>query len=453
LVAYIVPKEDSCINVCAHPLDQAAYEVNEMQGELTDPIERLQFKLKKSGIRQFENTLPEVDLISAEIEDSDYLARQSYRQFVDDLIAPDQIGKLLSCLKPRSFPGAILPKYRYGSAGSLYPVQTYLYIKPGRVKNWDSGCYYYHPFNHQLVLMSSSVKMTRELYDGTNQNIFDQSAFALFLVADYDAIAPMYGNSSRDFCLLEAGYISQLLMMVSFEYGLGICPIGGMNFEPLKKEFDLNSNQEMIHSFLGGGITPEQKKQLIQTDPQTESLKDNVKSYLKQKLPDYMVPDIFVQLSELPLTNNGKIDRKALPHPDTRKRKTNIIQQTNTFESQIIDLVKQVFKLESIGINDDFFDLGANSIDMVRLFNAIYEKFQIEITMSDLFRYASVQKLSGIVQKACQESKDLDHTIDQLNMNRLSSLSLGPEEIDKLSANLDNLTEVEIKQLLDKFEE
>jgi len=444
LVAYIVPTEND--NDTAQPIDQATYGLQVMQGVLTDPVERLQFKLNQPGIRQFENTLPEVALPSAEVDDMAYLARQSYRQFLAEPITLTQLSQLLSCLRPRSFPNGVLPKYRYGSAGSLYPVQSYLYIKPDCMTDLTGGFYYYHPLKHRLVLLSSATTMDRERHGGTNQMIFDQSAFSLFLVAEYQAIEPMYGSSARDFCLLEAGYMSQLLMMEAPEYDLGLCPIGGLDFEPLRAEFGLTDSQEMVHSFLGGGISTEQKEQLNQIGPQAEPLEERLKAYLGQKLPSYMVPNIYVQLPELPLTANGKINRKALPRPDLSRQTAEFVGPSNELERRLVEQVQKLFNVESISLTDDFFDLGANSLDMVELYNEIKAEFQREITMADIFNHTTVQMLAEFLSQASAK-------ITAPPTNTVPTSALNPEQVDLLSANLDNLTEAEVKQLLAKLEQ
>jgi len=446
LVAYIVSSESGNNTIEAQPADQAAYGLQVMQGVLTDPIERLQFKLKQPGLRQFETARPEVALPEADFDETAYLARQSYRQFLDEPITLTQLGQLLSCLRPRSFSNGVLPKYRYGSAGSLYPIQSYLYIKPERMTNLAGGFYYYHPLNHRLMLLSSATTMSRERHGGINQVIFDQSAFSLFLVAEYQAIEPMYGSSARDFCLLEAGYMSQLLMMEVPEYDLGLCPIGGMNFEPLRAEFGLSDSQEMVHSFLGGGISAKQKGQLTQMAPQVKSLEERLKAYLSQKLPRYMVPNVYVKLPELPLTANGKINRKALPRPDLTRQTAQLVRPSNELEHRLVELLQKISDVEQVSITDDFIDLGTNSLDMVQLYNEVKTEFQREITMADIFNHATVHKLAEFLSQAPAIAPSAP-------TNTVPSSVLNPEQIDRLSTNLDNLTEAEIEQLLAKLEQ
>src|SRR5437667_3161835 len=99
------------------------------------------------------------------------------------------------------------PKYLYPSAGSIYPVQTYLAIQPDGVEGLAAGIYYYNPELHQLTLLTQGACLERGIHATVNQSIFDQSAFSLFLIGDLSSISAQYGGAARDFCLLEAGYM------------------------------------------------------------------------------------------------------------------------------------------------------------------------------------------------------------------------------------------------------
>ncbi|HLO48284.1 MAG TPA: amino acid adenylation domain-containing protein, partial [Kamptonema sp.] len=219
LVAYIVPKQKiSTENKLAE-----AYEPGQLEGVLIDPVERIEFKLKQLGLRQIPPTQHSIELPKPEFDEiikQAYLQRQSYRQFLDKAISLKQLGEFLSCLLPITLDSSPLPKYRYASAGGLYPVQVYLYVKPNRVEGLESGFYYYNPTYHRLVFLSAGSDINSRIYQ-KNQLIFEEAAFSLFLIGQLSAIAPMYGEVTRDFCMLEAGYISQLLMETAPKYEIG----------------------------------------------------------------------------------------------------------------------------------------------------------------------------------------------------------------------------------------
>ena|SRR5690242_5415726 len=108
------------------------------------------------------------------------------------------VGRLLGALASRLGP---LPKYRYPSAGTLYPVQTYLVLRRG-FGALAAGSYYYDPEAHALVLLSSDLPAAP---DATTPEML------LMLVAQMAAIAPIYRDEAETFCLLESGYMSEAL--------------------------------------------------------------------------------------------------------------------------------------------------------------------------------------------------------------------------------------------------
>ncbi|HSU83124.1 MAG TPA: SagB/ThcOx family dehydrogenase, partial [Thermoanaerobaculia bacterium] len=149
------------------------------------------------------------------------------------------------------------PKYLYGSAGALYPVQVYLYVRDGRVTGIPPGAYYYHPVRHELARLeplTAGAALGRSDYGWVNQPTFDQAAFALFLIGDLRAIGPLYGASSRDFCLIEAGLIAQLLDERAPLQGIGLCQVGRCRTATLSSLFRLEPGHVFLHSFLGGGL-------------------------------------------------------------------------------------------------------------------------------------------------------------------------------------------------------
>ncbi|MEM7556203.1 MAG: amino acid adenylation domain-containing protein, partial [Cyanobacteria bacterium P01_A01_bin.84] len=192
-----------------------------------NPVEKIDFKLQQLGIRKDEGR-KQIQLPQLERDDNTnqaYLRRQSYRQFLDKPISLNQFSQWIGSLAQMQLEDSPLPKYRYGSAGSLYPVQAYLHVKDNRIEGLEPGVYYYHPGNHNLVLLHQESVIDNQIY-ASNQEIYEKSGFSLFLIAELAAITPVYGDKARDFCMLEAGYISQLLMETAPDFDIGLCPIG-----------------------------------------------------------------------------------------------------------------------------------------------------------------------------------------------------------------------------------
>jgi hypothetical protein len=98
------------------------------------------------------------------------------------------------------------------------------------------------------------VQIERSIFGSVNQHIFEQSAFGIFLIGQFKAIAPMYGELSKDFCLIEAGLMTQLLEMSAPGLQLALCQIGGVGFEEIRDLFVLDDSAVYLHCLLGGAM-------------------------------------------------------------------------------------------------------------------------------------------------------------------------------------------------------
>lgn len=145
-------------------------------------------------------------------------------------------------------------KYGYGSAGSSYPVQTYFYAKPGRVDDLASGTWYYHPVQHGLFAIRPDARIESSAHYFENRAIFESSAFSIFFIGRMDAIAPLYCDKSRDFALIEASLMTQILELAATAAEIGLCQIGDLQFARIRDAFDLAPNDLLLHSLIGGPL-------------------------------------------------------------------------------------------------------------------------------------------------------------------------------------------------------
>ncbi|MDQ2979010.1 MAG: condensation domain-containing protein, partial [Acidobacteriota bacterium] len=126
--------------------------------------------------------------------------------------------------------------------------------------------------------------------------------------------------------------------------------------------------------------------------------------FLKEKLPEYMVPSAFVVLDELPLTPNGKVDKRALPSPDpsdvTRSGETAFLPARNPIEEVLVGIWAQVLGLERISADDDFFALGGHSLLATQVISRIREALQVELPLRALFEAPTVAGLSRKISAA-----------------------------------------------------
>ena len=127
----------------------------------------------------------------------------------------------------------------------------------------------------------------------------------------------------------------------------------------------------------------------------------NLRSFLKELLPSYMVPSAFVFLNTMPLTPNGKIDRRALPVPDHSNQETSktFVAPQDKLESHLIEIWSQVLNIQPIGVRDNFFDLGGNSLQAVALFAQIEQQFGKKLPLATLFQSGTVAEIAQIIRQ------------------------------------------------------
>ncbi|MBQ4803344.1 amino acid adenylation domain-containing protein [Aquimarina sp. MMG015] len=147
-----------------------------------------------------------------------------------------------------------------------------------------------------------------------------------------------------------------------------------------------------------------------------------IQNYLLERLPEYMVPDHIIRIDEIPLTINGKIDKDQLPKVNKSISSKNYVAPRNEIEERLIQLIADLLNREKneIGINDNFFDLGMNSLEMMKMENLIRREFEVEIRLALLFKYPNVNELTNLflhdnndkVEK--EEEKDYAPEIDEI---------------------------------------
>lgn len=128
------------------------------------------------------------------------------------------------------------------------------------------------------------------------------------------------------------------------------------------------------------------------------------RKFLREQLPDYMIPAAFVCLEAFPMTPNGKIDRKALPAPENFRPEleAHFIAPSNEIERKISAVWQEVLKLERIGIKDNFFDLGGHSLLMAQVQSKLRKALGCEISMMDLFKYPTINTFSRFLDEKLQ---------------------------------------------------
>jgi thioesterase domain-containing protein/acyl carrier protein len=120
-----------------------------------------------------------------------------------------------------------------------------------------------------------------------------------------------------------------------------------------------------------------------------------LRGYLRDRLPDYMVPAAFVLLPALPLTPSGKLDRRALPEPE----RAAAVPPRDLQELALVRLWEEILNVRPVGVSDDFFELGGHSLLAVRLMVRIREQFRRELPLASLFRARTIENLAALLRQ------------------------------------------------------
>jgi acyl-coenzyme A synthetase/AMP-(fatty) acid ligase/acyl carrier protein len=148
-----------------------------------------------------------------------------------------------------------------------------------------------------------------------------------------------------------------------------------------------------------------------------------LRNFLKDRLPDYMIPSAFVVLSALPLTPNGKVDRLGLPDPGGTRPKldTLFVAPRTAIEEELAGIWAEVLSLDPVGIHDNFYELGGHSLAATRVVSRVLKRFQLELSLQSLFRSPTVAEMAVMITE--HQGKKLDEKELQRILTELESRS------------------------------
>jgi amino acid adenylation domain-containing protein len=160
--------------------------------------------------------------------------------------------------------------------------------------------------------------------------------------------------------------------------------------------------------------------------PDVETLREHARA----SLPDYMVPAAFVRLAALPLTANGKLDRKALPAPDVAWLAERFVAPENELENALAEIWSELFGLERVGRNDHFFELGGHSLLAVKLASRVRQKLGLEFRLGLVFTHPRLHELAREIEAA---RRSQEPTIGRLASSGPQPLSFAQQRLWFLS--------------------
>ncbi len=168
----------------------------------------------------------------------------------------------------------------------------------------------------------------------------------------------------------------------------------------------------------------------------------DMRELLKRKLPEYMIPSYYIKLEKLPVTANGKIDRKELPEPDSSKLAIEEYSApTNSIEEQLLNIWKDELGKDGIGINHNFFESGGTSLKILKVHSRVDKIYPGVTTVTDLFSYPTISKLASYIysnRKSLteQENEKTEISFEKEVSNIFSQLKDGSINLDEAVKSL-----------------
>ena len=147
---------------------------------------------------------------------------------------------------------------------------------------------------------------------------------------------------------------------------------------------------------------------------------DELRNYLRERLPEYMVPAAFVILTELPLLSNGKLNRKALPNPEElfAEPEAAYVAPESDVEQTIATIWQEVFNVERVSIHSNFFDLGGNSLLLAKVHSKLRAALQRDVQIIDLFKHSTIHSLAKHLGETDAAPVLLDHGREQADLRK-----------------------------------
>jgi acyl-coenzyme A synthetase/AMP-(fatty) acid ligase/acyl carrier protein len=192
-------------------------------------------------------------------------------------------------------------------------------------------------------------------------------------------------------------------------------------------------------------ISPGEKQlvgYVVAQEPGQEPEPADLRTYLRERLPEYMVPAIWLLLESLPLTPNGKIDRQKLPAPEQTPDETaGYVPPSTELEATLVTIWEQILGVQHIGTRDNFFDLGGHSLKATQVMARVQQTLSVRVPLSNLFGDPTVAGLAHIIERIAQQP--------QLQQPQLrQSPARSHLHLEDLLTYLEDLPEQEIQALL-----
>ncbi|WP_148043474.1 non-ribosomal peptide synthetase [Chryseobacterium sp. G0240] len=341
---------------------------------------------KKSRIAQRKDLASgnRISLTTTEMPDLYSGWRKSYRSFIDQPVSFEAFKGYLNLCSAQAMDQHA--RFNYASSGGIYPVQIYVTVFKDKVEHVKEGYYYFDPYSQELVLISSENVISPTQLN-FNHNWLDQGAFAVHLVADMEAVYPIYNKESLRFCMLEAGLITQLLEADGVHYNIGSCQLGGYDFEQIRANLQLSVQHFYLHTLIAGAIDFQSEKEAMQAE--RESLEwqkhtntlNSLVSHCEQKGVQLWVEEDKLKFK----APEGALDKELLEQLKTNKAFLIAYLQSETYKAK----QKQYERFDLTPIQAAFLMGRDNTFELGNVGSHYYSELK--------WPYLDIEKLEKIV--------------------------------------------------------
>ncbi len=209
---------------------------------------------------------------------------------------------------------------------------------------------------------------------------------------------------------------------------------------PAVREVAVAAQDTGVEKTLVAYMVPEQLDGPVQSavdgsraEEERQPTPGELRSFLKESLPDYIVPSLFMWLDALPLTSSGKVNRRALPAPEGVRpaMETDYVAPRTPVEEDLVAMWTEVLEVDRVGVHDNFFDLGGHSLIATQLVSRVRATYQLDLPLRRLFEAPSVASLARLIEESLVaevDEEDMAALLDELE-------GLSEEEVEALLAD------------------
>jgi amino acid adenylation domain-containing protein/non-ribosomal peptide synthase protein (TIGR01720 family) len=279
---------------------------------------------------------------------------------------------------------------------------------------------------HPVIMQKHDCRFStrHHTFDLKKQSVFMQASDHGHLLNAALALLVFEGEKNGPQSWVAAGFEAQRYMNYGHSQKLAYCPLG------------LRPYEKALYTLALGGARVEDEYS-AESHPKGPLLAELLTGELSHKLPCYMVPQAFIPLESLPLSINGKIDFQALPAPDFTKETQSFKPPETSLEKTLCRIWEEVLGLERVGIEDDFFRIGGDSVLSIHVTTRL-RQLGIQCSVMAIFEYRCIERLAAHVEVlTAPDEMNNDESMD------LSHVSISAELLERIQANYQSVPAVE----------